>query len=95
MSTVSGGDRPAGVTTRRGPRFTPGAVASLSGGALLVIFMAQNTEKVKVHLLFWSFTWPVWLLTIVTAVVGAVVWLGLGVLRRHRRRRERRQDRRG
>ena len=37
---------------------------------------------------------PVWLLTIVSALIGALVWLGLGVLRRHRRRKERRADRR-
>jgi len=27
-------------------------------------------------------------------VLGAIVWFGLGVLRRHRRRKERREDRR-
>jgi uncharacterized integral membrane protein len=44
--------------------------------------------------MFWHFTWPVWLLTIISAVLGAFVWFGLGVIRRHRRRKERRQDRR-
>ena len=63
-----------------------GAIASLSGLAVLVIFMFQNTEDVTVDFLFWSFTWPVWLLTLAAAAVGAFVWLGLGVLRRHRRR---------
>jgi uncharacterized integral membrane protein len=37
---------------------------------------------------------PVWLLTLASALVGAVIWFGLGVLRRHRRRVERRQARR-
>ena len=44
--------------------------------------------------LFWSFTWPLWLLTVASALLGALVWFGLGVMRRHRRRKERRQDRR-
>jgi hypothetical protein len=34
-----------------------------------------------------------WLYTIVVAVFGAVTWLGLGVLRRHRRRIARRDAR--
>jgi uncharacterized integral membrane protein len=72
-----------------------GAIASSGGLVALAIFMIQNTEDVTVHFLFWDFTWPVWLLILVAAVIGAFVWLGLGVLRRHRRRKERRADRRG
>jgi uncharacterized integral membrane protein len=71
-----------------------GAIASLGGVAVLAIFIAQNTQDVPVEFLFWDFTWPVWLLTLVSALVGALVWLGLGILRRHRRRKERRADRR-
>jgi len=40
--------------------------------------------------LFWSFTWPLWLFTLVSALAGALVWFGLGVLRQHRRRTARR-----
>jgi uncharacterized integral membrane protein len=76
-------------------RLSGGAVASLVGGALLVIFIVQNTERIRLHFLFWDFSWPLWLYTIVTAVVGALVWFGLGVMRRHRRRKERREERRG
>jgi uncharacterized integral membrane protein len=57
--------------------------------------MIQNTEDVTLDFLFWSFTWPLWLFTIVIALVGALAWFGLGVMRRHRRRKARRQDRRG
>jgi uncharacterized integral membrane protein len=71
-----------------------GAIASLSGVGALAIFMGQNTEDVTVTFLFWDFTWPVWLLTLVAALVGALVWFGLGVLRRHRRRKARRAARR-
>jgi uncharacterized integral membrane protein len=77
-----------------GRRLSGGAIASLSGVGLLVIFMIQNTERVRLEFLFWTFTWPLWLLTMASALLGAIVWLGLGVMRRHRRRKERRQARR-
>jgi uncharacterized integral membrane protein len=71
-----------------------GAIAALGGLAVLAVFMVQNTEDVRVDFLFWDLTLPVWLLTLGAAIVGALVWFGLGVLRRHRRRKERRDDRR-
>ena len=57
--------------------------------------MAQNTDDVQVNFLAWDFTWPVWLLVLLSALVGAVVWIGAGILRRHRRRKRRREARRG
>lgn len=78
----------------RGLRVSGGAIASLVGLGLLVIFMIQNTQRITLSFLFWSFTWPLWLLTLVAALVGALVWFGLGVIRRHRRRTARREDRR-
>jgi uncharacterized integral membrane protein len=83
--------RPAGG---RGLRVSGGAIASLVGVVLLVVFMIQNTERVTLFFLLWSFTWPLWLFTLVTALVGALVWFGLGVMRRHRRRTSRREERR-
>lgn len=77
-----------------GRRLGGGAIASLIGAGLLIVFMIQNTESVQLDFLVWSFTWPLWLLTMASAVLGALVWFGLGVVRRHRRRKERRQDRR-
>jgi uncharacterized integral membrane protein len=73
-----------------GRRIGAGAIASLTGVGLLVIFMIQNTERVRLDFLFWHFTWPLWLLTMASAILGALVWFGLGVMRRHRRRVERR-----
>jgi uncharacterized integral membrane protein len=78
----------------QGRRLGGGAIASLTGVGFLLAFMLQNTEKARLDFLFWSFTWPLWLLTIVSALLGALVWFGLGVMRRHRRRKERREDRR-
>jgi uncharacterized integral membrane protein len=76
-----------------GRRLGGGAIASLSGLAVLLIFIIQNTGDVEIRFLFLRFTWPLWLYTIVVAVFGALVWLGLGMLRRHRRRVERRESR--
>jgi uncharacterized integral membrane protein len=75
-------------------RLGGGAIASLTGVGVLLVFMVQNTADVTVHFLFWSFTWPLWLLILVTAIIGAFVWFGFGVMRRHRRRKARRADRR-
>jgi uncharacterized integral membrane protein len=80
------------ATGGRGLRVSGGAIASLVGLGLLVIFMIQNTEPITPSFLFWSFTWPLWLLTLVSALVGALVWFGIGVMRRHRRRTARRED---
>jgi uncharacterized integral membrane protein len=80
---------------RNGSRLGGGAIATLIGVGLLLIFIIQNTERIRLHFLVWNFSWPLWLYTIVVAVFGALVWFGLGVMRRHRRRKERRQDRRG
>ena len=81
------------VTEKHGARLGGGAIASLAGVGALVIFMVQNTEDVTIKFLVWDFTWPVWLLILVSAVIGALVWFGLGVLRRHRRRVARREAR--
>ena len=77
-----------------GRQLSGGAIASLTGVGVLLIFILQNTQDVEFDFLFVSFTWPLWLYTIVTALFGALVWFGLGVMRRHRRRKQRREDRR-
>jgi uncharacterized integral membrane protein len=86
-------DGSGGSSGKDGSAIGLGAIASIVGVAMIGIFMAQNREDVTVDFLAWSFTWPLWLLTLTTAVFGALVWFGLGVMRRHRRRKERRQDR--
>jgi uncharacterized integral membrane protein len=83
-----------GEVKQEGRRLGGGAIASLAGLAVLVIFVIQNRQNVRIDFLFWSFTWPLWFYTIVVALFGALVWFGLGVVRRHRRRKQRREDRR-
>jgi uncharacterized integral membrane protein len=92
QSTSASGTSGAGEASS-GSRLSGGIVASLVGGGLLVVFMAQNTERVTLKFLFWSFSWPLWFFTLTVAVLGAIVWIGLGVVRRHRRRRARRAAR--
>jgi uncharacterized integral membrane protein len=70
-----------------------GLLATLAGGGLLVVFVVQNRDDVTLNFLFWSFSVPMWLFTIAVAVLGSIVWIGIGMLRRHRRRKERRADR--
>jgi uncharacterized integral membrane protein len=92
--TMQAGEPTGAAVKGRGLRLSGGAIASGTGIGALVTFMVQNTDDVRVHFLVWDFTTSVWLLTLASALLGAVVWLGLGVLRRHRRRVERREDRR-
>ena len=83
----------SGVKQGRGLQLSGGALASLIGVGILLIFVIQNNQLVTLRFLIWSFTWPLWLLTIVAAALGALVWFGLGVMRRHRRRVARREAR--
>ena len=75
-------------------RLGGGAIASLVGLAFLATFIIQNRQHVKLDFLWWSFTWPLWIYTIVSALFGALVWFGVGVMRRRRRRKGRRENRR-
>lgn len=67
-----------------------GAIVTGSGLGVLLVFILQNRQSVTLQFVVWDFTWPVWLYTVVVAAVGAMVWFGLGVMRRRRRRQARR-----
>ena len=53
-----------------GRRLGGGAIVSLSGVGLLLIFMIQNTQRVRLDFVFWTFTWSLWLLTMASALLG-------------------------
>jgi len=78
-----------------GSRPSFGAIATIVASAVLLIFMLQNRQDTRVHFLLWHVSLPVWFIIFGSALLGALVWLGAGVLRRHRRRKARRQARRG
>jgi len=44
-----------------GRKLGAGAIASLTGMGLLIVFMIQNTDDVRLDFLIWHFTWPLWL----------------------------------
>jgi uncharacterized integral membrane protein len=71
-----------------------GTIATVGGLGVLVAFMVQNTQDVNVEFLFWDFTWPLWLIVLASSTLGALVMIGVGIVRRHRRRKERRAERR-
>jgi uncharacterized integral membrane protein len=79
---------------RASRRLSGGMITSIVGLAVLLIFIIENRMRIKIGFLFWHFVWPLWLYTIVIALFGALAWFGLGVMRRHRRRKERRENRR-
>ena len=78
-----------------GPGLGLGAIATLAGVVVLLVFMLQNRQDIRVHLLFWHVTLPVWFIIFGSALMGTLVWIGAGVVRRHRRRKARPQARRG
>ena len=75
-------------------RLSGGMITSLVGLAVLLIFIIENRMRIRIRFLVWSFTWPLWVYTIVIALFGALAWFGMGVVRRHQRRKERREGRR-
>jgi uncharacterized integral membrane protein len=92
--TMDVGEPSVATEKGRGIRLSGGAIATGTGIGALAAFMVQNTDDVRVKFLVWDFTLAVWLLTLSSALLGALVWFGLGVLRRHRRRKARRAARR-
>ena len=67
-----------------GRRLSGGAIAVIVGAVVLLVFVLQNTKKVRFDFLFLNFTWPLWLYTFVVAAFGGLLWFGVEVLRRHR-----------
>jgi len=65
-------------------------VAALLIALALFVFVAQNTEVVRVDLLFWSVSMSQALLVVLVLAIGmALGWLLHAAYRLHRRRRSR------
>jgi uncharacterized integral membrane protein len=76
---------------------TKGNSGWLIGGgvllALLLVFIFQNTADTEFKFLFWSFTLPLWLVLLITALVAFVIGQFALMWRRHKRRKARRDGR--
>ena len=57
MTVQPGGQQPDGQK-KKGRKLSGGAIASLTGLGVLLIFIIQNTDRVTFQFLFWTFTWP-------------------------------------
>jgi uncharacterized integral membrane protein len=61
-------------------RFGPPALIAFAA----LLFIVQNTESVQFNFLWFEFRWPLWIMLMVFAVVGAVVFYGAARRRRSR-----------
>jgi uncharacterized integral membrane protein len=81
----------------QGPQESKGSNGFLIGAGillvLLLIFIFQNTADTTFKFLFWSFTFPLWLGLLITALVAFVVGQFALMWRRHKRRQARRDAR--
>lgn len=59
---------------------------------LLAVIVIQNSQEVRVELLFGEFNAPLILVLLITAALGAVIGYVTPVLRNHRRQGRRRND---
>ena len=79
-----------------GHRNRAGNGSLIGGGILLVlllVFIFQNTADTTFKFLFWSFTFPLWLGLVITALVAFVIGQLALMWRRHKRRQARRDAR--
>lgn len=89
-------DRPADhkdewVSRREGPGGK--VVVILVAVALLVLFVLQNTEEIRIVFMFWDGFWPAWIVILLVALLClGVGWLAATMRGRRIRRRERDGD---
>ena len=58
---------------------------------LLLLYIFQNVTRVPFNFLFWSFEWPLWLIILVSLVIGFLVGMLVNTLLVRRRRKARRR----
>jgi uncharacterized integral membrane protein len=87
----------AGSVSQSSSQGSGGSNGFLIGGGillvLLLVFIFQNTADTTFKFLFWSFTFPLWLGLLITALVAFVIGQLALMWRRHKRRQARRDAR--
>jgi uncharacterized integral membrane protein len=73
VGTTSGG-----ASVGRGRRISPRLVIALATTALVVIFIAQNRDPVRIQLFAITLTSPLWLILVIMVVLGVLVGFFLG-----------------
>ncbi len=80
----------ASPKTRRKLKIRPGVVLALLVVAALIAFVVQNGSEVPVSWLFIEVDGPLWVVIVVSAVLGALLSEIIGWVVGHRRRRRHR-----
>ena len=75
MVQQSPDDSRSGAAEGRGRGSAAGDRLARRGGAARHLHDPEHRPH-QADFLFWSFTWPLWLFTVVTALVGALIWFG-------------------
>lgn len=55
---------------------------------LILVFILQNTEEVHFDFLFWGFSVSLWIMFVITLVVGALLGMAVSAMLRVRKRKE-------
>jgi uncharacterized integral membrane protein len=82
------------VSRNRGPDNTGLYVKLGVAGVLailLLLYIFQNTVKVPFNFLFFDFVWPLWLIILVSLVIGLLIGMLASTLLARRRRKARRR----
>jgi uncharacterized integral membrane protein len=76
------------VQMQRAPKKGRGRLIVVGVIAVLVlIFILQNGADTQLNYLWFDFTWPAWLLIVLSLIVGVIAGLLIGAYARHSRRR--------
>ncbi len=66
-------------------------IAAAVVAIIILIFILQNTRDLQFSFLFWDFTWPAWLMLVITLLIGFVIGFLVSALLRRRKKREMRR----
>ena len=76
------------ITRREGPGGK--LVVLLLALGLLILFVLQNTDEIRIDFLFWHGRWPAWIVILLVALLGLLVgWIAATARGRRIRKRDR------